>query len=280
MKPIKLSQNKLQKLESISIKGISYKFEKLHYDLTAVDFFEINGCKFENNNELTTICLLKTLYGFIDNKKFTYETLLKDLKLNEFLRFQDNVNFINECSLRINNKKYFNFVYQKSESIDSDFYPKFEDIFNEEIYKFDVDELLKTCIIEFYCKHDNYDIIPIYQFCGSNNYTTQIISVLEIVTNILIKAFPSFEVQIHNICSQELNKAELINSTLEDVSKLTKEEILELYNKQQKELELYKNKNKSISYEDLSKKYDNYMETSNSFREEFKRYNMILKKNL
>lgn len=96
MKVIKRLQNNL---EYINIKGIKYKFEKLHYDLNDKDYFEIIGTRFENNNELTTLCLLKTLTGYINNKYFTYQNLNEFLKLNNYLKIQYNVNFINECSL-------------------------------------------------------------------------------------------------------------------------------------------------------------------------------------
>ena len=273
MKPIKTLKKSKSNLEYINIKGIKYKFEKLHYDLNDKDYFEIIGTRFKNNNELTTLCLLKTLSGYINSKNFTYQDLNKLLKLKFYIRIQGNVNFINECSLKINNKKYYNFNEELLDTIVSTNISNINEIFNEENYYFDVDQLQERCIIPQYQKLDNFELIPIYHYYGKKNDNyMQIISIFEVVINILIKAYPSFEAQLHNLCSQELNKTELINSNLEDITKLTKEQILELYQKEHQRVQELESKNKSISYEDLSKKYDNYMETSNSFREETKRY--------
>ena len=274
MKPVKRTQTKLKNLESIKIKGVVYKFEKLHYDLTDKDFFEITGVRFKNNNELTTLCLLKTLSGFINNGKFTYQDLNKILKLNIYLQYQDNVNFINESSLKINNKKYYNFKEESLEAYASSDL-SINDLFVRENYKFEIDNLQETCIIQQYSKLDNFEIIPIYYYYGKKNDNyMQIISILEIVTNILTKAFPSFEVQLHNISTQELNKAELINSTLEDITKLSKEQILELYQKEHQENLKLKERNKSYSYEETKKLYNSHMKESELFREEFERYNI------
>ena len=100
--------------------------------------------------------------------------------------------------------------------------------------------------------------------------------VLEIITDILSKKFPSFKTQLHNLCSQELNKANLTDSNLEDISNLSKEELLELYKKEHEENLKFKEKTKTNSLEETEKLYDKYMNESELFRNEIKRINCEL----
>ena len=236
MKPIKNTQTKLNDLTSITILDNTYKLSKLHYPINDKDWFEFIGVRFESNKELVTIGLLKTIRGVVQNKTFTYETLNKDLKLRDYLKYQDVVFLVNELSLKINKKKWFDINVEKSEAIARDFSINSNNIINEENGRFILDELLKTCIIKPYTNYENYQVVPIFHYHGSNSYVTQNICILEIIVDILSKKFPSVSVQLHQIISQDLNKAELTNTTLEDISNLSKEEILELYHKQQKEL--------------------------------------------
>ena len=99
MKPIKTSSGKLKNLECIRILNNTYKLSKLHYPINDQDWFEFIGVRFEYNKKFIALCLLKTITGVIQNKKFTYEDLNKDLKLNLYLHDQETIKFINEHSL-------------------------------------------------------------------------------------------------------------------------------------------------------------------------------------
>ena len=272
MKPIKNTQTKLNDLTSITILDNSYKLSKLHYPINDKDWFEFIGVRFESNKELVTLGLLKTITGVISNEAFTYETLNKDLKLRDYLKYQDVVFLVNELSLKINKKKWFDINVEKSEAIASDFSTNSNNIINEENGRFILDELLKTCIIKPYTNYENYQVVPIFHYHGSNSYVTQNICILEIIIDILSKKFPSVSVQLHQIISQDLNKAELTNTTLEDISNLSKEELLKLYQKEHEKVQRLESKNKSNSKEETEKLYNKYMNESELFRNEVKRY--------
>ena len=147
MKAVKRTQTKLKNLESIKIKGIVYEFVDITYKLKQEYFFTFKGIKIPNNKELCVIGLLKTLYGYIENTKFTYETLNNDLKLKNYLRDLNVIEFINITSLRINNKKYFNFIEEKSAPIGADFSVIQNNLLDEDMNHYDLEKLLNTCII-------------------------------------------------------------------------------------------------------------------------------------
>ena len=276
MKAIKNTQIKLKELTSITILDSTYKLSKLRYPLNDKDWFEFIGIRFEYNKKFITLGLLKTITGVIQNESFTYESLNKDLKLYNYLTVQNNIFLINEISLKINKKKWFDINEKKSPEISGDFSINSSDLINEENGLFIPDKLLKTCIIKPYTNYENYNLIPIFHFHGSNSYVTQNICILEIVVDILSKRFPSVSIQLHQIVSQDLNKAELTNTTLEDISNLSKEELLELYKKEHEKVQKYESKNKSNSLEETEKLYDKYMNESELFRNEIKRINCEL----
>ena len=95
-------------MESITIRNNSYKFKEETYKLTPQDSFSISCTKFNFEGNFTNETLLKTIKGRINNEEFNYETLNKDLGIKEWLKFKDNVKLINNCSLKINNKCFFN----------------------------------------------------------------------------------------------------------------------------------------------------------------------------
>ena len=272
MKAVKNTQTKLKELSSIRISDNSFKLSKLHYPINDKDWFEFIGVRFEYNKKFITLGLLKTISGVISNETFTYESLNKDLKLYDYLRFQEAIKFVNELSLKINKKKWFNINVEKSPMIIGDFSLNFDNVIDQNTSLIILDELLKTCIIKPYTNYENYEVIPIFHYHGSNSYVTQNICILEIIIDILSKKFPSVSVQLHQIISQDLNKAELTNTTLEDISNLSKEELLKLYQKEHEKVQKYEAKNKSNSKEETEKLYDKYMNESELFRNEVKRY--------
>ena len=142
--------------------------------------------------------------------------------------------------------------------------------------EFDIGYLEETCILSNKIT-ENFTEIPIYWYDQNvhQKYRTTIVT-LEIITDILSKKFPSFKTQIHNLLVSELNKVELTNTNLEDISNLSREELLELYKKEHEKVQKYEAKNKSNSLEETEKLYDKYMNESELFRNEIKRINCEL----
>ena len=174
-------------MESIKILGEVYEFKNKRYDINENNYFTVDCVNFINNNNFNISCLLKTIKGCINNIDFDYKKLLKELQLNHYLRDQEHVKFVNECSLKYNNKNWFNFIIEEQGSMDpcSSIPSRF---LNLETNKVDIEELNKTCIIKPYTKYENYDVVPIYQYNGSNkDKTVQIICCFEIITHILSK---------------------------------------------------------------------------------------------
>ena len=274
MKIIKnITQTKTQKEINISILDEHYKFKIIPFKLDESDnYFEVYGIRVFKNNKLSVICDIKSLRGSIGNIKFNFESLDKELTLRHYSQKQNHVEFINKLSLNYNNKNWFNIEENSIGLISPIEFSTDENLIDEKTGFYNISKLEETCILNNKIT-ENFTEIPIYWYDKNVHQKYRItVVVLEIITDILSKKFPSFRTQIHNLVVNELNISEIKEETLEEQTKLSYDELLELYNKQQKELESYKIKNKSISYEDLSKKYDNYMETSNSFREETKRY--------
>ena len=140
-------------MESIKILGEVYKFKNKRYNINENNYFTIDCVNFVNNNQINIPCLLKTIKGCIDNIEFDYKNLLKDLKLNQYLQHQDNVNFVNECSLKYNNKSWFNLkidelcaIAQSSSSIQNNLI----NIENEHIDIKDLKIIWNILILEIY----------------------------------------------------------------------------------------------------------------------------------
>ena len=72
-----------------------------------------------------------------------------------YLRDLNVIEFINITSLRINNKKYFNFIDEKSAPIGADFSVIQNNLLDEDMNHYDLEKLLNTCIIKPYENCDN-----------------------------------------------------------------------------------------------------------------------------
>ena len=272
MKAIKNTQSKLKNLEYIQILDNSYKLSKLHYPINDKDWFEFIGVRFEYNKKFITLGLLKTIIGVIQNKKFTYEDLNKELRLDLYLHDQEIIKFINEHSLRINNKNWFNCYIEDSHPIGCESSTINHDLINETDGKIKTEELLKTCIIHPYTMINNYKFIPIYHCHGSKHFSTQIICIFEIITDLLSRKFPSLASDLSHLSTQELNKSELNNSTLSKYRGMNEEELIKLLEEKDSKINKLESKNKSNSKEETEKLYDKYTNESELFRNEVKRY--------
>ena len=108
----KTTLNKLREPGSITIKEINYKFRNKTFILNEIgDYFTIDIIRFidKDTNKIIIETLLKTLICNIKGKEFTYRNLREDKIFREYLRYIDNINFVNSVSSRLNNKKWFNY---------------------------------------------------------------------------------------------------------------------------------------------------------------------------
>ena len=261
-------------MDSIKILGEVYKFDPITYHLGKDNFIKINECKIEYNNRITSCCLLKTIEGNIENNYFNYEKLNKEIKMYDYLKIQNNVKFVNDISLKINNKKWFEFDEDGHRTIVRCPSIKLKDdlLDNDQIH-FNLDKLWEICIISTENKQENFEVIPIFYFNGSMRYkNTPIITTLEVIINILTKYFPSFEAQLKLINSNELNINEINKVTLDEYENLTNEELRNLLHERDSKIEKYEAKTKPNSLEETEKLYDKYMNESELFRNEVKRY--------
>lgn len=154
-------------MQSIKILGEVYEFKNKRYNINENNYFTIDCVNFINNNQINIHCLLKSINGCIDNTEFNYKSLLKELQLNLYSHYQENVKFVNECSLKYNNKSWFNFITEEQDAIAS-CSPIPSRFLNLETNKVNIEELNKTCIIKPYTKYENYEVVPIYQYHGSS----------------------------------------------------------------------------------------------------------------
>ena len=259
-------------MKAIKILDEVYRFETITYPLDEHNYFSIDRISFVFDNKVNTSCLLKTLTGYINDKSFNFESLIRETILKDYLKDQDTINFINECSLKINKKKYFNFNSESQALISACDSPNINELLDDQ-KQIIPSKLWETCIIPIDNKVENFDIIPIYFYNGSMKYkNTPIITILEIVIDILSKKFPLFKVQLHKLATSELNISNIKNDTFEERVQKTNEELLLEIEQLKKENELLKNKNKSNSYENFDNLYERYIKEDQNFYNEVKRF--------
>ena len=260
-------------MKSIKILDKVYNFETITYPLGKDNFIKIDECKIDYNNRITSCCLLKTLEGNIEDKQFNFDKLNKEIGLKDYLRMQNNVEFVNDISLKINNKKWFEFEEETHATIVACVSTKLENLLDDDQIHFNLDKLWNTCIVSTENKQVNFEVMPIFYFNGSTKYkNTPIITTLEIVINILIKYFPSFEAQLKLINSNILNKNEINKLTLDEYENLTNEELRTLLHERDSKIEKYEAKNKSNSYENFDNLYERYIKEDQNFYNEVKRF--------
>ena len=277
MKVIKnITQTKTQKEINISVLDEHHEFKIIPFKLDEYgNYFEVYGSKIIREDKISVICDIKSLKGSISDIKFNFESLDKEMRIRDYIRDQKHIEFINKLSLNYNNKNWFN-IEDKSIARILAIDLSSEDSINDEKGYYKINNLEETRILNNKIS-ENFTEIPIYWYDRNvhQKYRTTIVT-LEIITDILSKKFPLFETQIHNLLVSELNISEITNSNLEERTKLSYEELLELYKKEHEKVQKYESKNKSNSLEETEKLYDKYMNESELFRNEVKRINCEL----
>ena len=272
MKAVKNTQTKTQKEINISILNESHKFKIIPFKLDEHgNYFEVYGTRVTRNNKLSVICNLKSLKGSISNIKFNFESLDKDMRLRKYIEKQNQVEFVNKLSINYNNKNWFNIEENSFAPIGAKEFETDNSIIDKDGHV-KIEILEETCILNNKIT-ENFSEIPIYWYDKNVNqkYRTTIV-VLEIITDILSKKFPSFKTQLHNLVVSELNKAELTNSNLEDISNLSKEELLNLYKKEHEELKSYKDNNPIKTFENFKVKHEELYKNNSIYKSRIDQY--------
>ena len=97
-------------MNSITIKNIRYNFEEKTYRINNNMSFKINLVRFEEDSKVIVLTLLKSLVIKFNDKEETFKEFDKKLKIKDYLQNIENVQLINNISLDINNKVYYNFI--------------------------------------------------------------------------------------------------------------------------------------------------------------------------
>ena len=99
-------------MNTITIQGSEYIFEEKTYTINKNMSFKINLVRFEKDNKIIVLALLKSLIININDKEENYREFDKKLKLMNYLQHIENVDLINNISKDVNNKSYYNFVVE------------------------------------------------------------------------------------------------------------------------------------------------------------------------
>ena len=193
------------------------------------------------------------------------------MTLRDYLKTKNNMEFVNKLSLNYNNKNWFNDNKNSLGEISPREFST-EDSTNDKNGHYNISKLEETCILSNKIT-ENFSEIPIYWYDQNVNpkYRTTIV-VLEIITDILSKRFPLFKTQIHNLLINELNISEIKEESLEERTKLSYEELLELYQKEHQKVQELEYKNKNTSYGKFEIKFNELYNKDKNFTNEIKRF--------
>ena len=97
-------------MDKIVINNIEYIFEEKTYNINKDMFFKVNLVRFTKENKIIVLILLKSLVIKFNDKEETFKEFDKKLKIKDYLQNIENVQLINNISLDINNKVYYNFI--------------------------------------------------------------------------------------------------------------------------------------------------------------------------
>lgn len=103
-------------MNSIIIKNVRYNSEEKTYRINNNNSFAITLTKYVEDDKIIVLVLLKTLETHFNNIHENYRDFDRKLKLFAYLQHIENINLINNISVDVNNKKYFNLL------VDSDIY--------------------------------------------------------------------------------------------------------------------------------------------------------------
>ena len=165
-------------MNHINIRGELYPFEEKTYKVSKNMSFKVNLVRFikEDNNTASAVTqrsckviiltLLKSLVIKINDKEENFREFDKKLKIKDYLRRIENFELINNISLDLNNKLYYNFVIESGASMDA---PDSTNNSNEILiddHHINIDKLNELCIITPNKTINNFEDIPIFHRNG------------------------------------------------------------------------------------------------------------------
>ena len=210
-------------MNRIVIQGSEYNFIEKTYKINNQMSFSVNLARYINEEQVVCLCLLKTLTVNINNKIDTFKTIDKKIKIKDYLHVAENVQLINNISLDLNNKLYYNFIAN--------------DYILQNDHRINTTKLNEVCIITPNTFVENFNNIPIFHRNGSKDrYDTPIICHFRIVIDILMKVYNQFKHKILELSDLILNLTELNEENLELYMNKTKSDLIKLLQEKDEEI--------------------------------------------
>ena len=235
-------------MNTITIQGFEYNFAEKTYTVNKNMNFKVKLTRYIKNESVVCLCLLKSLVININNKVINFnprkrvgtygaKEFNKNLKLQHYLLYKENIDLINNVSRDVNNRCYYNFVVESDGAIapsDSTIIPN-EILLNDN--KLNVAKLYETCIISPNKTITNFEYIPIFHRNGSEKKSeTEVIVHFSILIDMLTKVFSEFKHLILKLSDIILNLTELKDEDLETYMNMTTSEYIKLLKEKDKNI--------------------------------------------
>ena len=179
--------------------------------------FSVNLARYIKEEQVVCLCLLKSLTVNINNKVENFKEIDKKIKVKHYLQTTENVQLINNISLDLNNKLYYNFVAKSGgKYLPSEYINIPEEYLLKDSYLINTTKLNETCIINPNSFIETFDNIPIFHRNGpEKNSKSEIICHFRIVIDILMKVYCQFKHKILELSDLILNLTELQDEDLD-----------------------------------------------------------------
>ena len=221
--------------------------------------FTINLARYTKEEQVVCFCLLKSLTVNINNKIDNFKTIDKKIKISHYLHTTENVQLINNISLDLNNKLYYNFVGSSDgKYLPSELVNIREDYLVNNSHLINTTKLNEVCIITPNSFIENFDNIPIFHRNGpEKNSKSEIICHFRIVIDILMKVYSQFKHKILELSDLILNLTELQDEDLDSYMNKSKSDLIKLLKEKDEEIN-DKNEYIDILEENLEDTIDYY----------------------
>ena len=155
-----------------------------------------------------------------------------------YLKIAENIDLINNVSLDVNNKLYYNFVVESDRRIlrSDSTNININDLLDDK-QMLNINKLNETCIITPNKIITNFKYIPIFHRNGTEKKSeTEVIVHFSILIDMLTKVFSDFKHLILKLSDIVLNLTELQDNDLETYMNMTTSEYIKLLKEKDKEL--------------------------------------------
>ena len=213
-------------MDKIVINNIEYNFSEKTYTINKNMSFKVKLVRFIKKDKIVVLSLLKSLIIKINNKEENYKEFDKKLKLKDYLRYTENIELINNISLDINNKVYYNFIADSDAGRPAS---ESTNVLTEDNKRIDVQKLNETCTISPNKTITNFEYIPIFHRNGSEKKSeTEVIVHFSILIDMLCKVYSEFKHLILKLSDIILNLAELNEQDLETYMNMSMSQCIQL----------------------------------------------------